>query len=108
MGPISAIPERLRIPNVTSRDGASRNVTLFVRGGQETHFQVTHKPEKVEVAIAPDDTSTLKGRYRMTVKVPPGTPAGPVDDKIILKTNHPKVGELKIPVTIYISRSGPG
>jgi hypothetical protein len=107
-GPISAVPERLRMPNVTSRDGASREVTLLVRGGRQTHFEVAHKPEKVEVAIEPDDTPTMKGRYRMTVKVPAGTAAGPVNDQIILRTDHPNFSELGIPVSIFISRSRPG
>src|SRR5262249_34670081 len=105
LGPISTVPERLRITDVTSRDGASREVTLLVRGGQETHFQVAHKPEKVQVVIERDETPTLKGRYRLTVTVPPGTPPGPVNDPIILKTDHPKVSKLEIPLNIFISRS---
>ena len=44
----------------------------------------------------------------MTVTVPPGTPAGPVIDRIILKTDHPKLDKLEIPVTIYVSRAGAG
>ena len=44
----------------------------------------------------------------MTVTVPPGTPGGLVDDRIVLKTDHPQAGEIKIPVSIYVTRSGPG
>ncbi len=42
----------------------------------------------------------------MTVKVPPGTAPGWINDTIILKTDHPKVSELKIPVNIFVSNSG--
>jgi hypothetical protein len=107
-GPISAAPERLRMPNVTSREGASGEVTLMVLGGRAVHFEVAHKPSKLQVAIAQDDTPALKGRYRMTVTIPPGTPPGPVVDRIILKTDHPKLDKLEVPVTIYISRGGAG
>jgi hypothetical protein len=105
-GPISVAPQLLRMPYVTARDGASRVVILVVRGGRDTHFAVAHKPAKLEVAIARDDTPTIKGRYRMTVTVPPGTSRGLVDDRIVLKTDHPKIGELKIPVNINISGAG--
>jgi hypothetical protein len=94
--------------DVVSRKGASRDLTLVVRGGKETHFDVAQKPEKVDIEIAPADTGARKGRYRMTVKVPPGTAAGEVVGSIVLKTNHPMASELKIPVSILISRSGPG
>jgi hypothetical protein len=107
-GPITVFPEKLEMFNVASRQGASRDLSLMVRGGRETHFEVARAPEKVKVAIVPDDSSRTKGRYRMTVTVPSGTPAGFVDDRIVLKTDHPQVGEVKIPVSIYISRSGAG
>jgi hypothetical protein len=60
------------------------------------------KPEKLEVSIAPNDTPTLKGRYRLTVIVPPGTSPGLIDDEIIFHTDHPRVGELKVPVNIVV------
>ena len=52
--------------------------------------------------IIPNETATLKGRYRMTVTVPRGTPPGLIDDEIILKTDHPKVPEIKVPVNIVV------
>ena len=83
-------------------------MTLLVRGGKPTKFEVAYHPEKLDVKITPDDTPTQKGRYKMTVTVPPGTSAGPVDGDIILKTDHPKAGEIKIPVSILISNSAGG
>ncbi len=108
MGPISVTPEKLGMPNVGSREGASRDVSLVVRGGKETHIEVAYAPEKLKVAVVPDKASRVPGRYRMTVTVPPGTPGGLVDDRIVLKTDHPQAGEIKIPVSIYVTRSGPG
>jgi hypothetical protein len=107
-GPISIIPERVRMASVSSGKGGSRDMTLLVRGGTPTKFTVAHHPDKVQVAIKSDDTPTQKGRYKMTVSVPPGTSAGPVDGEIILKTDHPKAAEMKIPVSILISNSNAG
>ncbi len=107
-GPISVSPERVRMTGVSGAEGASRDLVLVVRGGQETHFEVTQKPEKLEVAIARDDKSNIKGRYRLTVEVPKGTAPGDVEGEIVLKTDHPRAREVKIPVSILISRSRAG
>ena len=64
--------------------------------------------KKLDVAVAPDEKSKRKGRYLVTVKVPPGTASGTVSGDIVLKTDNPKASELKIPVSILIRRSGPG
>ncbi len=101
-GPISVLPERIRMVTVKSRDGASADVTLLVRGGQEAKFEVAQKPEKLEVSIEPSPTATLKGRYTVKVVVPQGTPAGLIDGDIVLKTDHPNASELKIPVSILV------
>jgi len=101
-GPISVMPNSLRMVTVNGKDGGSGQVTLLVREGRPTNFKLAHKPEKIEVAISPNDTPTLKGRYRVTITVPPGTSAGLIDDEIVLQTDHPKVNELKIPVNIVI------
>jgi hypothetical protein len=106
VGPISVIPERVRMPGISSSVGGSRDLVLLVRGGKPTKFEVVRHPEKLNVTIALEDTPTQKGRYKMTVTVPPGTAAGPVDGEIVLKTDHPRAAEMKIPVTIGISNSG--
>ena len=78
----------------------------MVRGGKETHFEVASAPEKLKIDIVPDDSPGMKGRYRMTVTVPPGTPSGKIEGEIVLKTDHPQVQELKIPVDLIVLRSG--
>jgi hypothetical protein len=41
------------------------------------------------------------------VTIAPGTAAGPIEsDDIVLKSDHPNVSEMKIPVNILISKSG--
>jgi hypothetical protein len=106
-GPISATPERVRLTNVVSEKGAKYDVTLVVSGDKGTHFDVIRKPEPLQVAVAPDEKTKGKGRYRMTVEVPPGA-SGTVSGEIVLKTDDKRASEVKIPVSILIRRAGAG
>jgi hypothetical protein len=101
-GPISLMPNRLRGVVVNGKEGGTQQITMIVRSGVATKFKVAHQPENVEVSVASNETPTQKGRYRLTVKIPPGTPSVVIDDEIILNTSHPKVGELKIPINIVV------
>jgi hypothetical protein len=101
-GPISVIPASLSMVTVSGKKGGRSELTLLVREGRSTGFTITHKPEKVEVSLEPNETPTLKGRYRLTVTVPPGSPAFQVADEIVLKTDHPRVKELRIPVSVVV------
>jgi hypothetical protein len=101
-GPISLLPSILRMVAVNGRQGATGQITMLVREGRATSFKVIRKPEKVEVSIAANDTPSRKGQYRLTVTVPPGTSPGLIDDEIILQTDHPNVGELKVPINIVV------
>ena len=107
-GPISVSPDRLRLVNVTSSRGGSGEVTLLVRGGKPTKFEVIQKPEKLNVDVEPNETPTLKGRYRVRVTVPRGTPPGKIDETITIKTDNPKAAELKIPVNILVLGANAG
>ncbi len=107
-GPISVLPERLQIKGMTSVEGGMQDLTLLVRGGRATKFDVVNEPKGVKVDISPSDTATLKGRYRLRATVPAGTPAGEIRGDIVLKTDHPKASEVKIPVIILISSAIPG
>jgi hypothetical protein len=101
-GPISVVPSILRF--VTSgRAMQSGQVSLLVRGGRSTSFTVASKPANVEIAIVPNETESLKGRYRLTVTVLPQAPPGIIDGEIILQTDYPNARELKIPVSIVVS-----
>ena len=100
-GPISLLPSILRMI-VNGKEGSAGQLTMLVREGRPTSFKVVRKPEKIDVQVTSNDTPTLKGRYRLTVTVPPGTPAGLIDDEIIFETDHPRVHELKVPVNIVV------
>lgn len=99
-GPISVVPERVRMVNVKSRDGASTDVSLLVRGGNEAKIEVAEKPEKINATIEPSDAAN--GRYKLKVDVPQGTPAGFIDGDIVLKTDQPNAAELRIPVSVLV------
>jgi hypothetical protein len=102
-GPISVVPNGLVMPSVASAAGASQDLKLIVRGAGQTRFEVTSKPEPLRVAIAREQKPGAEGQYRLTVTVPPGTSPGVLDEPIVLKTDHPKIHEVKIPVRIYVS-----
>ena len=107
-GPISVYPEKLEMYNVASREGASRNLSLVVRGGRETRFEVVRAPEQVKVDIVPDDKATDERPVSDDGHRAPGTPAGFIDQRIVVKSDHPQVGQIEIPLKIYISRASGG
>jgi hypothetical protein len=104
-GPIGVVPNRLRMPAITSDKGGSGQVILLVRSGKPTKFEVAEKPKELLVAVAPDESNLQKGRYRMTVTVPSGTSPGVVEGQIVIKTDHPGAPELKVPVSVFVTRT---
>ncbi len=104
-GPIRFSPERVRL-FVPAKVGGTDTLTLWVQGQKDTKFTVEKKPEHLDVQIAPLASVGDATQYRFTVTVPPGQPAGThYDDTIILKTTHPKAGEVKIPVAVTVLRA---
>jgi hypothetical protein len=103
IGPIRVVPDRLQMISVASHKGASKDLALIVRGDRETHFEVASRPEGVAVTITRDEKSGGKGRYRLTVTVPPGMPPGVLSHPIVLKTHDPEIAEVRIPVSIIVS-----
>jgi hypothetical protein len=101
VGPIVTAPSHLRLYNIQSRLGGKGEIVVSVRAHRATHFEVTHAPEKVQVAVAPRDPAK-PGDYRVIVTIPPGTSAGPISDEIVLKTDHPQASEVKIPIDIFV------
>lgn len=104
VGPISTTPDRVWMVPVSSRQGATKAIILTVRGSRATTFEVAKKPEKFQVEVTPRDESNQDGQYRLTVTVPPGLPSSTIMEEIVLKTDHPKASELKIPVDIVIEQ----
>jgi hypothetical protein len=109
IGPISATPAWIRMPEVSTARGESIAVRLWVLGQDVTHFEVASAPENLKVAIAPvdDKAKGAAGRaYNMTVTVPPGTSPQLIEEPIVLKTDHPQASEVKLPVYILVPGEG--
>jgi hypothetical protein len=106
-GPISVVPDMLRMTGVSGPIGGTNSLSLIVRGGKQVNFKVVKKPETIDVTIAPYDAAKQNGRYRLTVAVPPGSSPANIQDDIIIQTDHPRATEIKIPVRITITNSTP-
>lgn len=107
-GPISVTPEGVRMMDVDGSRGVSRDLSITVRGDKGTRFDVVRKPGPLDVSVAPNQDARHKGRYRLTIKVPPGTGTGTIQGEIVLKTNDDRAAEVKVPVKILVTRSGTG
>ncbi len=103
-GPITATPEKVTLRGATSSNGGSEDVTLWARGRTSVNFVIEKKPPGFEVAIVPlAQPAGIKGsKYKMSVKLVPGTESGRIVDEIVLKTDDPKVVELRVPVDVLV------
>lgn len=99
-GAISVVPERVRMMNVKSRDGASTELTLVVRGGKEAKIEVAQTPKNLDATVEPAESA--QGRYKLKISVPQGVPAGYIDGDIVLKTDQEDAAELRVPVSILV------
>jgi hypothetical protein len=106
VGPITVIPETARLHNVSPEEGATTSVIISVRNAPDTTFEVVQKPESLKVDVVPSEV--LNGaaakvrRYKLNVTVPPGSPEGVISDPIILKSNHPQVERITVPVDVTV------
>ena len=106
-GPIAIVPAKLSL-RANGTVGGTTSMSVNVRGGEDVIFTVLQKPgENVEVSVTPYGDNQ-KGRYRLTVTVPPGTPPGRMDKDLILHTTHPRASEIKIPADIIVTNSSSG
>ncbi len=106
-GPITMTPERFRMLEVSAKKGDTQKVTIWVRDQKKTNFTVEKKPKNVEVKIAAVENSANSAnsaatRYELTLTVPPGAAPGSITDDIVLKTDHPRAAEVKVPVVVLI------
>jgi Protein of unknown function (DUF1573) len=103
-GPITLTPDRVVLRDVTSSNGGGLDLTMWVRGRTSAQFAVEKKPESLDVAFEPiPQPAASKGsKYKMTIKVIPGTPSGKILGEIVLKTDHPQATEVKVPVDILV------
>ena len=101
--PVNDRPKAHR-PDVTGR-GTPYATEIGEAGRTVAPSRPLHRrgrPRVGNVAVTQLDPSSPGGQYLLTVTVPPGMPPGDIDDQIVLKTDHPKAGEVKIPVAIRI------
>jgi hypothetical protein len=103
-GAITLTPDRVVLRNVTSSNGGGQDLTLWVRGRTSARFEVVKKPETLDVNFEsiPQPPGSKSSKYKMMVKVIPGSPAGKIMDEIVLKTDHPQATEVKVPVDILV------
>jgi hypothetical protein len=102
-GPINFIPGRIRIssPPVNGKLGGRGELIITVRESRETKFEVVKAPKRLTAEVVPIDEK--KGRYRLVVTVPPGTPAADIEDEVEIRTDHPKAERVFVPVSILIT-----
>ncbi len=104
-GPVNLVPGVLRMHEIDARAGGRGAITVSVRNNRETAFEVTHAPKGLKVEVTPVPGGR-KGRYQVSVIVPPGTPAQKIEDEIVLKTDHPKATEVMVPLSLWIQDLG--
>jgi len=104
-GPITVAPERVVLRNATTTKGSgTAELILWARGRSSVQIVVDKKPPGLDVAIepVPMPAGSKGSKYKMTVKVVPGTAAGPIDDEIVLKTDAPQANEVRVPVDVLV------
>jgi len=104
-GPITVAPERVVLRNATTGKGSGiAELILWARGRSSVQIVVDKKPPGLDVAIepVPMPAGSKGSKYKMTVKVVPGTAAGPIDDEIVLKTDAPQANEVRVPVDVLV------
>lgn len=103
VGAISFLPRQVRIAAGAPTGGRGLAI-LSVRGQDATHFQVAEAPRGLDVVIEPADADVAGPihRYRLTASVAPGAPPGRVAGDIVLKTDHPAMGVVNVPVSVVV------
>jgi hypothetical protein len=103
-GPIISLPEKIVVRGATSSNGGSEVLTLLARGRKSVNFTVDKKPEGMEVSIEqlPDSPGMKGSLYKMLVKIIPGIDSGQMTGEVVLKTDDPKVSELRVPVDVLV------
>ncbi|WP_435006535.1 DUF1573 domain-containing protein [Tundrisphaera lichenicola] len=103
-GPVTIVPDRLVMREVSSSDGGSQDLVVWIRGQTSTKFTVVDKPDFLEVDFQPiEQPAESKGsKYKMIVRVIPGTIPGKIVGEIVIKTDHPQASEVKVPVDVLV------
>jgi hypothetical protein len=100
--PIAAVPEQVRMVDVSTSKGGESTTQLIVRGRRVTQFHLEHAPDHVQVEILPADPTNPVGTYRLNTRVLPGARPGRIKDAIVIATDHPQQPQIKIPIEILL------
>ena len=103
-GPITFAPEKVLIHGATAAAGGTAKVTVWVRGRSTAQLTVEKAPPGLDVTFTPvpQPAGVTGSKFLMTARVAPGTPAGQINDEIVIKTDHPQASEVRVPVDILI------
>ncbi len=103
-GPVSLTPDRVTMADASAFNGGSQVLTIWDRSRPEVNFTVEKKPKGMDVSIVrlPSAAGAKGSSYRMTVKLDPGVDSGLIEDEILLKSDDPKAGEIRVPVSVVI------
>ena len=103
--PIAVLPERIRMVDLSAKNGGEALTRLVVRGRRKTTFHVDHAPDHVQVEILPADPTNDSGTYRLTARVLPGASPGRINGTLLISTDHPRQPELCIPLELLLHAS---
>ena len=101
IGPVNVQPGVLIMHDVYGKAGGTGEINVVVRNKRPTKVEIVKKPEALKAEILPA-LNGVEGRYRLVVTIPAGTPAQKIEEAIVLKTDHPKAGELSVPLSIWV------
>jgi hypothetical protein len=93
---VRTLPAQTAAVNLWSGDGTAFEV-LEVRAPQPWIQASARRAEPAERrAGAPDD------QWRVEVSVAPEAPLGPLTDKLVVRTSHPRQGEIEVPLSGFV------
>lgn len=103
-GSITSTPERVTLRGATANDGGSQDLTLWARSRKLVAFQIEKTPPGLKVAIEqlPQPADAKGSKYKMSVKLAPGSDPGRIVNEIVMKTDDPNAVELRVPVNILV------
>lgn len=106
-GPVTVVPERVRMFGVDS-DGASHSdVMVWLKKVAGASLQVVDVTAPLGATISPEpDPMDGSDKFRLRVTVPKGIPSGALNGVVKLKSDDPAVGEVVVPVAVLVHPRG--
>ncbi len=105
---VTAAPSYVRILQVQSEPSATTAINLWSDGDPPLEIRGVRAPHPwIEAKARPATASELrpegpKQQWRLEVSAAADAPLGPLDDTLVVRTNHPKQPELRIPLSGFV------